>query len=426
MGIPKLFRQLSQNYNQILTTTKPSQSNIDWLGIDFNSLMHPVCAAKAATEEAVNWKLKRNWPILYKAILTELKKVLVSVSSNGSIQTVYIAIDGVVPMAKIIQQRQRRFRGSYERRNKKTNWDSCLISPGTFFMNGFERYLLSHTRELNVVKGFATTQFVISTTKEFGEGEHKIMKQLRSLSHSTSKSKPKTVAIYGLDADLIILGMTLTQSYSVYLFRENVHCSVSEFAKEDYILMSVNTLWDALVQEITQCMEQHNQTMRQKGMEPAKFTFDTSSLLRDFIVLTCYFGNDFVPAIPAFSLTLEDSIWTLLRAYATVLAEEGVYMIQSVTDQVFYWNTTFLLKLWNHCKGEESNRMKLKTIQWTRRRHPSRRNHPGDDLESPSTTFHKMPRKKQDWMRHALSSPSSYLSVYSSIEESNSVDYTLT
>ena len=56
MGIPKLFRQLSQNYSHILTKTNPNHSNIEWLGIDFNSMMHPVCATMAATQEKVDWK----------------------------------------------------------------------------------------------------------------------------------------------------------------------------------------------------------------------------------------------------------------------------------------------------------------------------------------------------------------------------------
>jgi len=51
MGIPKLFRHLSQNYMRILRKTNPSRSNVEWLGIDFNSLMHPVCATIAATQE---------------------------------------------------------------------------------------------------------------------------------------------------------------------------------------------------------------------------------------------------------------------------------------------------------------------------------------------------------------------------------------
>jgi len=50
------------------------------------------------------------------------------------------------------------------------------------------------------------------------------MKQLRSLPKETP------IAIYGLDADLIILGISaLVTHTSIYLYRENVHCALKEY-----------------------------------------------------------------------------------------------------------------------------------------------------------------------------------------------------
>ena len=112
--------------------------------------------------------------------------------------------------------------------------------------------------------------------------------------------------------------------------------------------------------------------MKEASLEPAKLALCAKHLLLDFILLTCYFGNDFVPAIPAVSLSLDDSIWWLLEKYAITLTEEGAYMVQSVTDTVFHWNTTFLLKFWNLCLPQEDIRMKLKTQSWTRHRNRRR------------------------------------------------------
>ena len=410
MGIPKLFRQLSQNYSHILTKTNPNRSKIEWLGIDFNSMMHPVCATIAATQEKVDWKQRRNWPKLFQAILQQLKKTLRSVSTTGSVKEIYIAIDGVVPMAKIIQQRSRRFRSSYERRNQRTNWDSCLISPGTYFMNSFESYFKSHLKEINKVVGYEDTKCILSSTREFGEGEHKIMKRLRKLDQYTN------VAIYGLDADLIILGMTQTKRYNVCLFRENVHCAVREFSQEEYVLMNINNLWEAILKEIQTFIHIHSEKMRQQGTEPTSLNIEKDMILQDFILLSCYFGNDFVPAIPMCSLSIEDSIWFLLESYAITLAEEGTYMVQSVTDSIFHWNTTFLLKFWNICARVESSRMKQKTLSWIRFRSRMEK-----EENNPIQIFHSFPRKKQDWMRHSLSSPDTYLNVFTN----SFVDYTL-
>ena len=56
MGIPKLFRIISKNYSKIIHRTRPDRSTIEWLGIDFNSLMHPVCAQIASSNEKINYK----------------------------------------------------------------------------------------------------------------------------------------------------------------------------------------------------------------------------------------------------------------------------------------------------------------------------------------------------------------------------------
>ena len=188
-------------------------------------------------------------------------------------------------------------------------------------MNSFESYLRSRWNELNEVVGYENTKYILSSTREFGEGEHKIMNRLRTLDTHTD------VAIYGLDADLIILGMTQTKRHNVCLFRENVHCAIREFSQEEYILMNVNALWESILKEINIFIQSHNDTMRHKGIEPASLSIQPDRILWDFILLTCYFGNDFVPAIPMCSLSIEDSIWFLLQKYAITVAEEGSYMV---------------------------------------------------------------------------------------------------
>lgn len=71
MGVPKLFKYLATHYSRIISTLS-DHSTIEWFGIDFNSLMHPVCANIAALNESVNYKKREHWPILYKAILDYL------------------------------------------------------------------------------------------------------------------------------------------------------------------------------------------------------------------------------------------------------------------------------------------------------------------------------------------------------------------
>jgi 5'-3' exonuclease len=133
--------------------------------------------------------------------------------------------------------------------------------------------------------------------------------------------------------------------------------------------------------------------MRYQGTEPTAFTIETKRLIHDFLLLSCYFGNDFLPAIPATSLSLDDSIQFVLSRYCQVLAEEGNYMVQSVTDSVFYWNTSFLLKFWTLCFKEENPRMGARTTKWLRRRRPNPNHTESSPLE-PITLFYSLPRNK--------------------------------
>jgi len=63
--------------------------------------MHPICASVAAAEENTDFKKRKNWNRLYEAIFSYLETI-VQQCGTGSLQEVFIAIDGVVPMAKIL------------------------------------------------------------------------------------------------------------------------------------------------------------------------------------------------------------------------------------------------------------------------------------------------------------------------------------
>lgn len=139
------------------------------------------------------------------ALFAEIEKTVLEVwSAAGKPSNVYLAVDGVVPMAKIRQQRVRRFKSAWLRRG---GWDSNAITPGTRFMEklGF------------MLKGLcARRRWVFSGADEEGEGEHKIMNWLRN-----TKAKGQVI-VYGLDADLILLTMLVGEQLGIdtYLLRE--------------------------------------------------------------------------------------------------------------------------------------------------------------------------------------------------------------
>lgn len=126
----------------------------------------------------------------------------------GKPSLVFLAIDGVVPMAKIRQQRVRRFKSAWLRHTfgaGEAGWDSNAITPGTAFMDRLSGHLSDLVK--NQGKGW-----ILSDSRESGEGEHKIMEWLRE----TKPKKP--VIVYGLDADLILL--SILSETPIWLLRE--------------------------------------------------------------------------------------------------------------------------------------------------------------------------------------------------------------
>jgi 5'-3' exonuclease len=118
---------------------------------------------------------------------------------------VFIGVDGVVPMAKIRQQRLRRFKSRWlaaeeitagVRRPGEEAWDTNAITPGTEFMEKLGRALRSLAT--------GRTGWTVSAADEAGEGEQKLMAWVRT--HRDELTE-KDVTVYGLDADLIVLSL---------------------------------------------------------------------------------------------------------------------------------------------------------------------------------------------------------------------------
>jgi 5'-3' exonuclease len=64
-------------------------------------------------------------------------------------------------------------------------------------------------------------QTIVSTSIDFGEGEHKLFQHIRDF---PDQHRLQTTVIYGLDADLIMLSINhLPISENIYLFRETPH-----------------------------------------------------------------------------------------------------------------------------------------------------------------------------------------------------------
>lgn len=219
MGIPAYYKKLVDNINGLVLQRHPDET-VDWLFMDFNCLIYHCLHHMPAYSDDMGAYDKECWETEFtEQIVRYALRVIHEVQPS---EGVYLAIDGVVPMAKMRQQRLRRFKSAWIRQNqswldsseKPSGWDTNAITPGTEFMKKLRLRLEKMMKE----KGRGTWK--CSSSDEPGEGEHKIMAEWRTCAYRGH------MAVYGLDADLIVLSLLGTmmcpQIEKVWLFREEM------------------------------------------------------------------------------------------------------------------------------------------------------------------------------------------------------------
>ncbi len=168
-----------------------------------------------------------------KELLKEVERTVKEVwTTAGKPDRVLLAVDGVVPMAKIRQQRVRRFKSVWLRKGSASTgetWDTNAITPGTEFMDSLG---------LSLQRLASKHKWTFSGVDEVGEGEHKIMKWLRD-----NASKDEDIVVYGLDADLILLSMLVGEEKSLNLFllreKQEFGRMVSVPGEQEYQFMNI-------------------------------------------------------------------------------------------------------------------------------------------------------------------------------------------
>jgi 5'-3' exonuclease len=222
-------------------------------------------------------------------VIVEIQKYIEIVKPTN---TVFIAFDGVAPFAKMNQQRTRRYKSQFmngkniskeNENNTSLSWNTSAITPGTAFMENLSKrieYSFIHTEKKYNVKSM-----IVSGPNEIGEGEHKLMDFIRC-----GKLANETIAIYGLDADLIMLSI-FQKKYcqNIYVFRE-----APEFIKSSIPVEIQNGIYNLYFLDIELLSQSILKEMQ----------CEDNDLLRiyDYVFLCFLLGNDFLPHFPAMNI----------------------------------------------------------------------------------------------------------------------------
>lgn len=236
----------------------------------------------------------------------------------------FMAVDGVAPRAKINQQRGRRFRSAKEAEvleakarakgeaiPKEARFDSNCITPGTEFMaklNEQLKYFVNY--KITTDKLWQKCKVLLSGSEVPGEGEHKIMDYIRYMKSQADYDGNTRHCLYGLDADLIMLGLCSHEPHFSLLREEvkfgKVQKKILTPEEQNFCLLHLSLMREYLELEFLPVKDK------------LPFKFDIEKIIDDWILMGFLVGNDFIPHLP--NLHIEnDALPILYNTYMEVL-----------------------------------------------------------------------------------------------------------
>ena len=329
MGVPSFFLWLINNFGIKNIIVPKLNKKANRLYIDANCAIHPKCfeiLKKYQEEKLVDVDMMEEDMI--NNIINYFDFLIDNVSPTD---IVYISVDGVAPMAKIQQQRKRRYKAPIEenlRNNIKQKhgitdtitWSNIVITPGTVFMEKLHNRIIKY---INEKKNIKKLKYIYSSYHVPGEGEHKILSHIKK-----SIESDDIYVIYGLDADLIFLSFA-SQKNNIYLYRENNQLAeIFKNITPGLCYINIEKVKNEYYNTLTKMLN-HG-----PGNEYNKQTIGTKlimkNIINDFILLCFFAGNDFLPGVP--SITITSSMNKIIECYITILERTHSYLVTNKFD----------------------------------------------------------------------------------------------
>jgi 5'-3' exonuclease len=272
MGIPHYFQVLLRNYPNILHVARPKRCT-DFF-VDYNGAIHHA-ANKVLSEEHQDYEkavLNASWTYLQDCV-----------GIADPTRMVHVCMDGVAPIAKMCQQRKRRYLSVWkaQKSGDTPKWDRNAISPGTPFMAQLHAHMHHEIRERDIRNN---VHYYFSTSDEVGEGEHKIFARIASLQQDS------VIIVHGLDADLIMLSL-ISHKPNIFLMREPSGIYKDMETVDGFMYVEIDHLRKAILEDL----RIHYEWPITLGMLDNPYDEGACNVLDTYVTLCSILGNDFLP-----------------------------------------------------------------------------------------------------------------------------------
>jgi 5'-3' exonuclease len=318
MGIPSYFSYIVKNHAKIIKKLETQNLPINNLYMDCNSIIYDAV-------HNINFSelVESDIETIIRAVCAKINEYILLLKPDSNI---YIAFDGVAPVAKLDQQRERRYKSLYQnsisRAISKTvgadPWNTTAITPGTVFMKKLNTRVCE---AFNNPAKFNAAKIIFSGSDKYGEGEHKLFEYIRDY---PEEHVGKNTVIYGLDADLIMLSINHlpVTSGGIYLFRETPH-----------FIKSINSDLEPNESYIMDIPELAHVISLDMNNDKDLTTEQQKNRIYDYIFLCFFLGNDFMPHFPAINIRT-GGVDKMLQAYKATIGTTN----ENLTDgKKIYW-----------------------------------------------------------------------------------------
>ena len=318
MGIPSYFSYIVKNHPKIIKKYFKDVLKVDNLYLDCNSIIYD--AYSKMTFEKMDETIGKS---IIRQVIAKIEYYIGIVEPQ---KTVIIAFDGVAPVAKLEQQRQRRYKSAYQneisrqifKKTASDPWNTAAITPGTIFMSELNTMIQEYFSLEKYSK--EPLNILVSGSNKPGEGEHKLFDYIRI---NPEKHASESTVIYGLDADLIMLSINhLPICPQIYLFRETPHFiqSIDSSLEPDAnYFLDIPELTNAIIKYLNNNVEDPICDSKNAYESPMAY-----NKVYDYIFICFFLGNDFLPHFPALNIRTGGAD-KMLNAYrATIKPDENL------------------------------------------------------------------------------------------------------